>query len=135
MEIVSRAKRLRSAERANVEALMNRGKSAAVRQFAGRRRHNDVKYPQSTSTRPALLCMPRFSASRGSLMPACHAFSKVPVAIASGAARAGHSIRWVAVLAALSFAVVHGNARAASDIADAAERNDAKAVETLIAAK
>jgi ankyrin repeat protein len=55
--------------------------------------------------------------------------------MASGAVRVGHSIRWVAVLAALSFGVIHGNAMAASDVADAAMHDDAAGVAKLIAAK
>src|SRR5262249_23934721 len=54
---------------------------------------------------------------------------------AFAAVRVGHSIRRVAVLAALSFGAVHGNALAASDVADAAMRNDATRVVKLIAAK
>jgi ankyrin repeat protein len=41
----------------------------------------------------------------------------------------------VVVFAALSFGVIHGNVLAASDVADAAMRNDAARVVTLIAAK
>jgi uncharacterized protein len=68
-------------------------------------------------------------------MLVCHAFGRVSVATASGAVRAGHPIRKAAILVALSFGVIHGNAWAASDVADAAMRNDAARVETLIAAK
>jgi ankyrin repeat protein len=65
----------------------------------------------------------------------CHAFGRSPVAMASGVVRAAHSIRRAAVFAALSFGVIHGNALAASDVADAAMRDDATRVVTLIAAK
>ena len=47
----------------------------------------------------------------------------------------GDSIRRMAIFGALAFGVIHGNALAASDIADAAMGNDAKRVEKLIAAK
>jgi ankyrin repeat protein len=65
----------------------------------------------------------------------CQAFGRVAVAMASGAVRARHSTSRLAVFAALSFAVIHGNALAASDVADAAMRQDATRVVTLIAAK
>src|SRR6185437_5577369 len=77
----------------------------------------------------------RFSASRGSLMLASHGFGSAPAVAASGPVRVGRSIRKVAVLAALSFAVMHGNAMAASDVADAAMNNDDNRVVELIAAK
>ena len=68
-----------------------------------------------------------------------HGFGTVPVSMASGAVRVGHSIRRVAVLAALLFAgacsVIHGTALAASDVADAAMHDDAASVVKLIAAK
>ena len=65
----------------------------------------------------------------------CRAFGGVAVAIASGAVRAGLSICRLAGFAVLSFGVIHGNALAASDVADAAMRNDATGVATLISAK
>jgi uncharacterized protein len=65
----------------------------------------------------------------------CHYFGAVPVATASGAVRGWRSVRRVAVLAALSFGVIHGNAMAASDVADAAMHSDAAHVVALIAAK
>ena len=68
-------------------------------------------------------------------MLGCHPFGRVPVSVASGAMRTGHSIRKAVVFAALSLTVMHGNAMAASDVADAAMRNDAKAVEKLLSAK
>ena len=47
----------------------------------------------------------------------------------------GDSIRRMATVAALLFGVIHGNAFAASDVADAAMHGDAKSVSKLIAAK
>ncbi len=47
----------------------------------------------------------------------------------------GRSVRRVAVLVVLSFAVMHGNAMAASDVADAAMNGDATLVAKLIAAR
>jgi ankyrin repeat protein len=64
-----------------------------------------------------------------------HPFGTVPVALACVAVRAGRSIRRVAVFAVLSLGVIHGNALAASDVADAAMGNDATRVVTLIAGK
>jgi len=49
--------------------------------------------------------------------------------------RCSSSIRRIAVLAALSFGVIHGNAFAASDVADAAMRDDAMRVGKLISSK
>jgi ankyrin repeat protein len=58
---------------------------------------------------------------------------------AAAAVRVGYSIRRVAVLAALSFggacSVIYGNALAASDVADAAMRDDTARVMKLIASK
>src|SRR5690349_10703974 len=65
----------------------------------------------------------------------CRDFGTVPDAMASGSVRVGHSIRRIAVLAALSFGVIHGNALAASDVADAAMRDDAARVLQLIKSK
>jgi ankyrin repeat protein len=65
----------------------------------------------------------------------CRGFGTLPDAMASGVVRVGRSIRGVAVLAALSFGVIHGNAQAASDVADAAMRDDAAHVLDLIAAR
>jgi ankyrin repeat protein len=63
------------------------------------------------------------------------AFGRGSVGLAFAVVRTGHSIRRVAVFAALLLGVIHGNALAASDVADAAMRNDATRVGTLIAAK
>ena len=65
----------------------------------------------------------------------CRAFGRVSFAMASRAVRAGHSIRTLAVFAVLSFGVIHGNALAASEVADASMRNDATRVVTLVSAK
>ncbi len=66
----------------------------------------------------------------------CHGFGTVRVAKASGmVAGVRHFLRNVALLVTLSFGIVHGNAMAASDVADAAMRNDAARVLQLIAAK
>jgi uncharacterized protein len=66
-------------------------------------------------------------------MRECRDSGSVCVAAASAAVRVGHSIRRAAVLAAFSF-LIHGNALAASDVADAAMRNDTALVAKLIAA-
>jgi ankyrin repeat protein len=63
-------------------------------------------------------------------MVECHAFDTV-----AKASRALICIRSVALLVALSFGIVHGNAFAASDVADAAMRNDTTGVLKLISAK
>jgi uncharacterized protein len=64
----------------------------------------------------------------------CDRIGTVPAAMAAGAMRVGYSIRKVAVLAALSFGVIHGTAMAASDVADAAMQKDEARIVQLIAA-
>src|SRR3954469_3605780 len=65
----------------------------------------------------------------------CHRFGTVRVAMASGAAGLRRSIRNASLLLLLSFGAVHGNAMAASDVADAAMRGDTPRLLQLIAAK
>ena len=65
----------------------------------------------------------------------CHGFGTVCVAMASGIAGVRRSIWNASLFLVLSFGAVHGNAMAASDVADAAMRGDTARLLQLIAAK
>ncbi len=65
----------------------------------------------------------------------CHGFGTVCVAMASGRAGVRSSIRGASFLLAFSLAIVHGNALAASDVADAAMQGDSARLTKLIASK
>jgi uncharacterized protein len=65
----------------------------------------------------------------------CHGFGTVRVAMASGKAGVRSSIRGASIFLAFSLGVVHGNAFAASEVADAAMRGDNAQLTKLISAK